>query len=101
MENIKGFKIDQVPVWKIILAATSDPDYEMDRTLLVDGYPNWGDYLIVSGGHCSCYDFDETEWDATSYTEAELKKLVMSWMERGYGSERIIAPLIARYLKEQ
>lgn len=99
MENIKNFSITDIPTWKIALVATSDHDYEMDRTMLVEDYPDYGDYTIVSGGHCSCYDFGETKWDATKYTSDELKKVAQTWRDNGYGSEMNIAPLILRYLR--
>ena len=61
------FKTVKVDASTILFASTSDPDYEMNRIMLVEnGYCN---YIIVEGGHCSCYGFDETEWDAIEYTE--------------------------------
>ena len=35
-------------------------------------------YVLVEGYHCSCYGFDETEWDCTKLTETELKKILNS-----------------------
>ena len=35
----------------------------------------WGEYLLLEGYHCSCYDFDETDWHGTVYTGDELLKL--------------------------
>lgn len=99
MQAITGFKIEQVPVYKMVLMATSEPDYEMDRTILVEDYPQHGEYTIVHGGHCSCYGFDDTQWDAAQYTVSELKQLATSWLQNGYGSEHIIAPLILNYLQ--
>jgi hypothetical protein len=99
METIKEFNIAQVPIWKIVFVATSELDYEMDRAIFVEDYPSYGDYTLISGGHCSCYGFDDTKWDATVYNREELLSVVANWRERGYGSEVIIAPLILGYLK--
>ena len=34
------------------------------------------EYVLVEGHHCSCYDFDESNWEATVYTREELKELL-------------------------
>ena len=98
MENIKDFKIEHAPIHKIVIVTTSDPDYEMSRTILIEDYPNYGQFTIASGGHCSCYGFDETTWEAQVYTRDELIKVVDGWIEHGYGSESLAAPLIKRYV---
>ena len=72
----------------------------MDRTILVEDYPDYGEYTIISGGHCSCYGFDEVEWDAIQYSMDEVIKLAEGWLKNGYGSERIIAPLIKGFLED-
>ncbi len=100
MKAINGFNIHTIPMHNIVIVATSDPDYEMDRTLLVENHPTYGEYTIVHGAHCSCYGFDDTQWDAQIYTADELKLLAAGWMESGYGSESIIAPLILRYIND-
>lgn len=99
MKAIKNFRIDQVPMWRVVAATTSAPDYEMDRTLFVEHHPDWGEYTIIHGAHCSCYGFDETEWDATVYTKAQLLKLMVLWERDSNSSERAIAPLVIRYLE--
>ena len=101
MKNIKDFKITQIPMWQIVFATTSEPDYEMNRTLLVEEYPKYNDYTIVSGGHCSCYDFDDSTFDATIYSRDELIKLVTGWLVNGDGSERSIAPLILKHIEDE
>lgn len=61
---------------EILIAETSEPDYDMNRTILAEldslGYD---EYLLLEGSHCSCYGFDETEWCGTIYTREELMKL--------------------------
>lgn len=106
MKEIKGFNIADIKISDIVFVATSDPDYQMSRTMLVENYswrsnieaPQNHDWIIVRGSHCSCYGFDETEWEATAYTKEELIKLVRGWKEHGCDEELIIAPLIERYI---
>ncbi|MDD3134922.1 MAG: hypothetical protein PHF64_00325 [Methanoregula sp.] len=95
MKNIEGFKIGNVPHHAILVAATSAPDYEMDRVLIADNWPDYGDYTVIRGSHCSCYDFDDTEWDAMVYSEDELVALLNSWEKSGYGAEKeIVKPAL-------
>jgi len=98
MKQIKNFKIDEIPIWKIALVATSDPDYEMDRIMLVENHPNYDGYTVIHGGHCSCYEFDDTDWSAFCYSRSQVIKLAQGWLKSGWGSEKIIAPLILDYL---
>ena len=76
-ENANRFKYEGIKPHQILVAITSEPDYEMDRKMLltdIDGL-EYGEYLLLEGGHCSCYDFDETDWGGTIYTSDELRKL--------------------------
>ena len=62
----------------ILFSYTSKEDYEMDRIIILEGEIRGIDhegYIVLEGGHCSCYDFDETDWNGTSYTREELKSL--------------------------
>lgn len=63
--------------YNIVVAETSEPDYDMSRCILLEKLEglDYGEYVLLEGYHCSCYDFDETEWDAIVYTKEELKKL--------------------------
>lgn len=72
MKNI-DYKILDIKLHTIVFAYTSPIDDEMCKQILLKS--NKGDYILVEGSHCSCYDFDDTEWDATEYTEEELKVL--------------------------
>lgn len=73
--NIKGKKIE---LHNILFATTSERDYEMNRLLLLEDMPDtkYGEYVLAEGGHCSCYDFDETEWDCVKITYNELNKIL-------------------------
>lgn len=95
MKALNNFDLAAVPIDKILLTVTTEPDYEMQRILIAEDWPDWGDYTVIEGGHCSCYGFDETKWDAISYTEKELKKVLLNWLGRGYGAEPLIAQLWA------
>lgn len=61
----------------VLFATTSERDYDMDRLLLLENMLNtkYGEYVLAEGGHCSCYDFDETEWNCIKVTE-ELNELL-------------------------
>ena len=100
MKKIKDFNLSQVPNWQIVFVVSSDKDYEMQRHIYVEGYPNYDDCTIIEGSHCSCYDFDDTEWEAITYTQDELITIMKNWYKNGYGTERVIAPMILKYLSE-
>jgi len=89
-----------IPMHNIVFVTTSEPDYEMDRAMLIEDYPDYGDFIIVTGSHCSCFGFGDVEWDVILYSELEILDLMKSWNDKGYGAERIIAPLVLEYLRE-
>lgn len=90
MRILPNFKLADVPLYKVLFAVTSEPDYEMSRILIVEDYPDYDDYAVVEG-HCSCYNWDETAWDATIYTKDELLKVLTNWLGRGtYIKQRIV-----------
>ena len=62
----------------ILYCVTSEMYYEMARLILLEDMPDTesGEYVLVEGDHCSCYDFDDTYWDATVYTGDELVRLL-------------------------
>jgi hypothetical protein len=91
MQPIKDFKIADIPHHKILIAVTSEPDYEMSRVLIVEDYPEWSKTTVVNGGHCSCYGFDETSWDATIYENDEMKPLMEGWLTSYDMAEREVA----------
>ena len=73
--NIKGKLI--MP-HNILFAVTSPNDWEMTRLILLEKMPdcNYDEYVLVEGYHCSCYNFDETEWDCIKLTKDELNKIL-------------------------
>lgn len=73
------FDKNKVHLHNIVYAITSPEDYQMQRLLLLTDMPDTNaDYVLVEGSHCSCYNFDETEWEAFDYTAEELVKLLRS-----------------------
>lgn len=74
--NLKN-KTD-IKMHNVLFATTSVKDYSMERLLLLEDMPNTNrnEFVLVEGYHCSCYDFDETNWECTKLTEDELNKLL-------------------------
>ena len=98
MKTISHFNLEQAPVSRIVIVVTTNPDYEMNRIIVYEGWPDYGNVTIGEGFHCSCYGFDETQWEAIEYeTEAEMLKVVSNWAETGYGVERQAVAPILRY----
>ena len=66
-----------IKLHNILYAVTSPTDYDMYRYLLLEDMPctSYDEYVVVEGSHCSCYDFDDTQWEAIKYTKEELLKL--------------------------
>lgn len=82
MRVFKDVNINQMNIkpHNVIFSHTSERDYEMSRIMLlekIDGLES-DEYLLLEGYHCSCYDFDETNWDAIIYTMNELQILAQS-----------------------
>lgn len=96
-------KTSNVKFHNIVIAITSEPAYEMDRWLLLEDLEDlkWDEYVVVEGGHCSCYDFDDTLWDAIKYTKDELLKIAESRISEShwYKEEKEFYRLVKEYLK--
>lgn len=67
-----------IKMHNILFATTTERDYEMKRLILLEDMPdtNYDEFVLAEGYHCSCYDFDETEWDCIKLTRAELEKML-------------------------
>ena len=77
---------EHIEPWRIVCAAQSEPDYSEDRQILLYGgnegdYHGKGPFVVLDGGHCSCYDWEEVDWDATEYARDELVRLAESKLE--------------------
>lgn len=73
--NLKDKKIE---AHNILFATTSERDYSMERLLLLEDMPDteYNEFILAEGSHCSCYGFDETEWDCIKITRDELYKII-------------------------
>lgn len=88
----------------IVFAVTSNIDYDMNRWILLENVEGlkYDEYIILEGGHCSCYDFDDTEWEGMKYTKEELIKIAKDRIERNgwYREEKQFYQHIIDYFKE-
>lgn len=67
----------------IIVCYTTPVDYEENREMLLEDVEGTnGGFLVLEGGHCSCYSWDEVSWYGTLYEYEELKKLAMADFNR-------------------
>ena len=96
--NLKN-KTD-IKMHNVLFATTSERNYEMERLLLLEDMPDteYNEFVLVEGSHCSCYDFDETNWDCTKLTKDELNKLLEK-IELGNIKKRI-KRIFSEILKE-
>jgi len=79
MRNVKA--PPTIDTWRVICATQSEPDYSENRQILLYGgdfASSSGPFVLLEGGHCSCYDWEEVEWDATEYTRDEILTLAES-----------------------
>ena len=98
MKQEKDFKLGCVPLEKVAIVLTSDADYEESRLIFVEDYPDYCEYLIVEGWHCSCYGWSDVAWDATFLDSRELGSLLLAWDKQTYGLESRMASMIRSYL---
>lgn len=75
MKKVDWKTIDIKP-HHIVCAYTTNPDYEMSRYILLE--INYNSYVVLEGYHCSCYDFDDTEWEAIEYSREEILKISLA-----------------------
>lgn len=97
--NIDTIKENGLELYNIIISHTEGDGYEEERSILVEGLEDMkeGEYVVIEGSHCSCYGFDDTEWDATLYSENELMKLALA----DYNRDSIFWKRILKYLRSK
>lgn len=80
-------KDKDIKLHNILFATTSTEDYEMSRLILLERMPDtdYDEYVLIEGWHCSCYGFDDTEWEAIIFNREELDKLTKT---KPYSNER-------------
>lgn len=76
----------------ILVAYTTEPDYEMSRYILLE--IEYDKYVILEGHHCSCFGFDDTEWKSIEYTQDELRKLANA----GYNQDNPFWMLVRKHV---
>lgn len=83
MRNVEAPKA--IKTWRIICASQSEPYYSEDRQILIyAGQDRYDDgYMLLEGGHCSCYGWEEVDWNATAYSREELEALARSKTDGG------------------
>ena len=99
MEMENNFDLRRIPPHNILFVVTSERDYDMSRIILAEDTPNFGDYVLIDGGHCSCYGFDETSWDAMFLNADELEKVLTGWIDHGLDLERRMADLAIGHVR--
>lgn len=69
-----------IKLHNILFSTTSTEDYEMSRLILLERMPDtdYDEYVLIEGWHCSCYGFDDTEWEAIIFSREELDKLTQA-----------------------
>lgn len=96
----KAFDIKKIGLHNIVFSVTSDHDCEMERWFLLEDLEDlkYNEYVIVEGFHCSCYDFDDTNWEAIRCTTEELIKLSNEKLKFVTGKEKEFYLLVYDYL---
>ena len=96
-------KKEEIKLHNIVIANTSKPYYEMLRWILLEDLKDlkWNEYVVVEGGHCSCYGFDDTKWDTIKYTKEELIKIAEDRISKNcwYDEEKKFYQLVLEYIK--
>ena len=94
--NLKS-KAD-IKMHNVLFATTSAIEFEEERLLLLEDMPDTNDdeFVLVEGSHCSCYGFDETNWDCIKLTRNELNKLLEK-IEDWESLRKELKEFLARY----
>lgn len=93
---------NKIKLHNIVIATTTTIDYEMERWYLLEDLEDlsYNEYVILEGGHCSCYDFDDTRWEAMKYKKEELLKIAKDRIDKSsyYKEEKRFYKLVFSYL---
>ena len=97
-DEVKKIVKNGVPVHQVVFTYTSPIDYDMSRAILLEEVEgiSYDEYLLLDGYHCSCYDFDDTEWTGMVYKVGELKKLARA----DYNKEDHFWQMISDYFQD-
>lgn len=86
-----------VKLHNILFTNTIADGYEEQKYILLTDIEGiaYDEYLLLEGGHCSCYGFDETEWYATVYEEDELINLASA----EYNKKSLFWKMVKKYFE--
>jgi len=65
--------VPTIELHKLLFVATNEEDYDGTKEILLGYYDR--KFILIGGWHCSCYGFEDTEWEAMQYTWDELRLL--------------------------
>jgi len=105
MKELLNNEVDpyNIPISDIVLSYTQDEGYESQRNFLLEtyGYSKVGeDYIIIEGSHCSCYGYDDMDWDITAYDSEELIKVAKGRVKTSYFNPEFWK-MVLKYLEEE
>jgi len=75
-EKMKQYRWDnkkEILAHDILYTCTTTCDYSMDRIIVLE---KDNKLIFLEGGHCSCYDFDETKWEATEFDRYDSESII-------------------------
>lgn len=81
MDTYKIKNKNDIKVFNVVFATSNLPcSFEEERLLLLENMPDTlpFEYVLAEGYHCSCYDFNDIEWDCLSLTIDELERLLLN-----------------------
>lgn len=87
MKNLQYSNLKKIDVWRVVCASESTPFYDGSKLILIDAgerYPSGESFILLDGYHCSCYGWEETAFDCTSYSREELRELANATLKRDY-----------------
>ena len=101
MEKISPFKFEWVPQHSIVASVTTEEACcDSTRYVMAENQPEYGQYTLIEGNHCSCFDYDSVQWEAMIYDEDEVIELMSAWWNKHQTyyekHQRIFAGLVAQ-----
>ena len=72
---------NDIKVYNVVFAVSNLPcSFEEERLLLLEDMPGTKpfEYVLVEGYHCSCYDFNDIEWECLVLTIDELERILIN-----------------------
>lgn len=101
MKQYRWKNKESIMAHNILYACTSEEDFRMGRLIILEDTPQYGYYTVLEGEHCSCYDFDETEWEATEFDSKEELLKFLSLEDYYHGLRETALKFMESYCYEQ